>query len=129
MFKAMEQALEQLSRQQLVALVTQQQQAARRQEDALAQKEAALCQKQEQVDWLQAQVEQYRRMLFGQRRERFAADSRQLPLPFEASQGQALELEERLEEKIEYVRRKQRATAHKGRVALPGHLPVEEVEI
>jgi transposase len=30
---------------------------------------------------------------------------------------------------VEYVRKKQKASAHKGRVALPDHLPVEEIEI
>jgi len=63
-------------------------------------------------------------MLSGQKRERFEIDNKQLPLPFEPTPEQAKEQEEQLVENINYIRRKQ--TAHKGRLALPEHLQVEE---
>lgn len=78
--------------------------------------------------YLKAQIEQYKRMLFGQKRERFEADASQLALPFEASDEQREQQKEALTERIEYVRKKQ-SSAHKGRAALPEHLPVEEIEI
>ena len=138
----MDSALEQLSKQELIALLQeqkrafQQQQALLHQKDltihqkdlALHRQDTTIAQKQEKVDYLQLQVAQLQRMLFGQKRERFLSDSSQLPLPFETPQEQALQQEEKLVEKIEYVRKKQSST-HKGRVALPAHLPVEEVEI
>lgn len=102
----MDTALAGLSKQQLINLVEQQQ--------------------KEQL-YLKAQIEQYKRMLFGQKRERFEADTNQLALPFETTHEQAEQQAEQLTEKIEYVRKKQ--PSHKGRIALPDHLPVEEIEI
>lgn len=98
-------------------------------DEILRSKDEDIVRKQDQVDDLKAQVEQYKRMLFGQKRERFEADSSQLPLPFEPTADQQIQQEEQLTEKIEYVRKKQSASSHKGRVALPAHLPVEEIEI
>lgn len=146
----MNSALDQLSKQELIALLRKEQEAARQNQSELQQQqesirryegtisehestiskiEKTVTEKQDQVDYLKAQVEQYRRMLFGQKRERFEADASQLSLPFEPAQEQVLAQEEQLLEKVEYVRKKQKASAHKGRVALPDHLPVEEIEI
>ena len=111
-------ALEELSKEELIALVREQQNK--------QQREQVL---EEKVELLQWQVDQLKRMIYGQKRERFETHSQQLPLPFEAAPEQALQQEQELVEQIEYVRKKQRASAHKGRVALPDHLPVEEVEI
>jgi transposase len=72
-------------------------------------------------------VAKLQRMLFGQKRERFESDSKQLSLPFEAEEQVLKEQEKEITEKISYVRKKQ--SAHKGRLALPDHLPVEEIEI
>lgn len=116
--------LEKLSKQELIALVKKEQKAVSEVQQ-LQQKSQQL---QDKVVYLEAQVEQYKRMLFGQKRERFEADNNQLPLPFEPSEEQIKEQEEELIEKIAYVRKK-RSSNHKGRVALPDHLPVEEVEI
>ena len=82
---------------------------------------------EKQLAYLKAQVEMYRRMQFGQKRERYEADPAQMPLPFEAGAEEKQEQEQVVEEQISYVRKKK--SAHKGRVALPEHLPVEEVEI
>jgi transposase len=118
----MEQALEQLSKQELIDLL-------KKEKLTVESKEKVIAEKQGQVDYLKAQVEQYKRMVFGQKRERFEADNNQLPLPFEPTPEQEQQQEEQLVEKISYERKKQTKSAHKGRVALPAHLPVEEIEI
>src|SRR5690606_37677566 len=63
---------------------------------------------------------------FGQKRERFQGDPDQISLPFGAEAVEERLQEEGTKEKIEYVRRRPN---HKGRVKLPEHLPVEEIEI
>lgn len=120
----MDLTLEKLSKQELIALIKRDQETVF--ETQRLQQETQ--QLQYKVVCLEAQVEQYKRMLFGQKRERFEADSNQLPLPFAPSEEQVKKQEDELVEKIEYVRKK-RPSAHKGRVALPAHLPVEEIEI
>lgn len=138
----MEMVLEQLTKQELIALLEKERQSVRHHEEHLdkaheiiagkegviTEKEGLIAQKEEQVAYLKAQVEQYKRMLFGQKRERFDADNNQLSLPFEITQEQEKQQEEHLTEQITYVRKKQ-TSAHQGRVALPDHLPVEEIEI
>ncbi len=80
----------------------------------------------EEVDYLKAQIAMYKRMQFGQKRERFEGDPNQAMLPFEVPvQAVLLQLEE-LKEKIEYVRKRPN---HPGRAKLPSRLPVEEIEI
>ncbi|HKK66253.1 MAG TPA: IS66 family transposase, partial [Clostridia bacterium] len=74
-------------------------------------------------------IAQFQRMLFGQKRERFEGDSAQQSLPFEQQQEATGEPEARHQETIRYVRKKQSRENHKGRVPLPDHLPVEEIEI
>jgi transposase len=106
-------ALENLSKHELIHL--------------LSQRDTTIRQRDEQVIYLKAQVAQLQRMLFGQKRERFENPD-QLLLPFTATEGQMQQQAEQLSEKIEYVRKKQQS-AHRGRVVLPDHLPVEEVEI
>ena len=69
------------------------------------------------------------RMLFGQKRERFEGDPDQRLLPFEASADERSQQEIRHEEEITYVRNKPSTSNHKGRLSLPDHLPVEEIEI
>lgn len=51
-----------------------------------------------------------------------------MSLPFEMEADQVQKLEEEVKEKLTYERRK-RNSAHKGRVPLPDHLPVEEIKI
>ena len=82
---------------------------------------------EEKVAHLQYQVELFKRMQFGQKRERFEGDPAQGVLPFETPVEEVAEQEEQIQEQITYTRKKQ--SAHKGRAALPAHLPVEEIEI
>jgi transposase len=100
------------------------------QKDQVIQKqEWVIEQKQADIDWYKGQIAKFQRMLFGQKRERFESNSNQLCLPFEVEvEEQVLEEQEKeFTQKITYVRTKR--SAHKGRLALPDHLPVEEIEI
>ncbi|AFU68596.1 transposase, IS66 family, Orf3 [Psychroflexus torquis ATCC 700755] len=77
---------------------------------------------------LEFQLAQYKRIVHGQKRERFEGDKDQMSLPFEMEPEIAQRQEEEVKEKLTYERRK-RKSAHKGRVPLPQHLPVEEIKI
>jgi transposase len=144
----MEKALDNLSKVELITLVMSKEQALKSQEQLLNDQAQALkdqgqdlkskeenIQKQEEViEQKQADIAYYKelvsklqRMLFGQKRERFESESKQLPLPFELEEQEVKQQEEQLTEKITYVRKKE--STHKGRLPLPDHLPVEEIEI
>ncbi len=77
---------------------------------------------------LKFQLAYYKRLAFGQKRERFEGDKNQMSLPFEMGPETAQKQEGELKEKLTYERRKARSK-HKGRMPLPGHLPVEEIKI
>lgn len=81
----------------------------------------------QEVGYLKSQVEMYKRMQFGQKRERFEGDPSQTALPFDVDAMVAAAQQAEVEQKIISIRKKQ--SAHKGRVALPAHLPVEEIEL
>lgn len=99
-------ALETLSKEQLIAIIHA---------------------KDTENNYLKYQVELFKRMQFGQKRERFEGDPAQGVLPFEAPAEEVAKQEEEVKEQISYTRKKQ--SVHKGRTALPAHLPVEEIEI
>ena len=79
-----------------------------------------------QISQMEFQIDQFKRLLYGAKRERFIAnaDENQLVLPFEVPQEEA---PEKQQEVITYVREKNKRKEHPGRVALPSHLPVEEI--
>ena len=116
----MDMVLETLSREQLVTLL-------KRKDAAIEKHQEAYTSLQEEVTYLKHQVELFKRMQFGQKRERFEGDPAQGVLPFEAPAEEVAKQEEVIKEQITYTRKKQ--SAHKGRAALPAHLPVEEIEI
>lgn len=111
-----------LSKSELIALLQTEQKTVQNYEKRLAQKEQT-------ERWLNEQIAQLKRMIYGQKRERFEADASQTSLPFEADPQQIQVQQQELTEKITYVRKTQSRPNHKGRVALPDHLPVEEIEI
>src|SRR5690554_1948433 len=80
---------------------------------------------EDKVVELQRQIELLRRMQFGQKRERFE-DPNQMTLPLDAEQEVLQEQEEVIKQEITYSRTKKK---HPGRAKLPDHLPVEEIEI
>lgn len=108
----MQTVLETLSREELLELVSSQR--------------TALSDKDEKIDYLQSQLAMYKRMQFGQSRERFEGDPNQPLLPFEAEVAKVERQQEEISEKIEYIRKRPN---HHGRAKLPDHLPVEEIEI
>lgn len=94
--------------------------------DALTQMADALQAKLARKDELIAKLQ---RMLYGQKSERFEPAANQLPLPFEPDPSQQAQRAQVHEQKISYVRTKMARPNHKGRLKLPDHLPVEQVEI
>jgi len=82
--------------------------------------------KDEKIDYLESQLAMYKRMQFGQKRERFEGDPAQTMLPFKAESAEVEQQQEEVKQKIEYIRKRPN---HKGRAKLPAHLPVEEIEI
>lgn len=116
----MDTALENLSKEDLIALL-------QKQNAAIQKHEKTNSSLQEENAYLKSQVDLLKRMQFGQKRERFEGDPAQGVLPFEAEPQQESTQQEEIKEQITYTRKKQ--SAHKGRAALPAHLPVEEMEI
>ena len=80
----------------------------------------------EKVAYLEAQVAMFKRMQFGQKRERFEGDPEQLMLPYEVPAAVKEVQQEQIKQKIEYTRK---LSNHKGRAKLPQHLEVEEIQI
>lgn len=109
----MDTALEALSKEQLIAL--------------LQRKDATIERQDQKIIYLTSRVDLLERLQFGQKRERFEGDPAQGVLPFETLIEEEVQQQEELKEQITYIRKKQ--SAHKGRAALPDHLPVEEIEI
>jgi transposase len=114
-------ALEKLSKKELI----QQLESQHSRSENLAQENENLEQK---VLYLKLQIENLQRLAFGQKRERFEGNSNQILLPFQMPEEEKKELEEQTTEKISYERKKI-ASSHAGRMPLPDHLPVEEIEI
>jgi transposase len=108
----METALENLSKEDLLEVISSRDQKI----DDLIQER----------DYLKSQLAMYKRMQFGQKRERFEGDPNQIALPFEAAPIQIRQQQEEINEKIEYTRKR---SSHKGRAKLAEHLPIEEIEI
>ncbi|SFC85466.1 Transposase [Parapedobacter composti] len=115
----MQAALENLSKEDLLRVVSDR-------DKALADRDEKIDSLTSERDRLKAQVEMLRRMQFGQSRERFEGDPNQTSLPFDVEPAAAEQQGEEIRQKIEYVRKRPN---HKGRAKLPEHLPVVEIEI
>ena len=92
----------------------------------IEEKGATIDKMQARISQMQFQIDQMNRLLYGAKRERFISntDDNQLSLPFEVPQE---EEPEKQQEVITYVREKNKRKEHPGRLALPSHLPVEEI--
>jgi len=123
----MEMALASLPKSELIALLERERRAVSERDLIIGQRDEKITHLAQERDYLKAQVEMLKRMQFGQKRERFEGDSSQIALPFEPTAQEKQQQEATTEEQITYTRKK--TSAHKGRAALPDHLPVEEVEI
>jgi len=138
----MKKDLNNLSKQQLIALLEQQDKALflaqNQQQDAdikiqqLTQDKEDLVEQTKELtqdkEYLKLELDRFKRLLFGQKREQFLANIGQLALPFENTPQQEEEIQEKVEVTRQKVLKKVRQ-AHPGRYKLPDHLPVEEIEI
>src|SRR5690606_267244 len=115
----MEKALENLSKDDLLKVIS-----SRDEKIKSLSKDSSV--KDEKIEYLESQLAMYKRMQFGQSRERFEGDPNQTTLPFEAEPAEVEQQQQEVKEKIEYTRKRPN---HKGRAKLPEHLPVEEIEI
>ena len=111
-FYSMETALENLSKQELIVLLEHQ--------------KTSISSRDEKISYLESQLAMYKRMQFGQKRERFEGDPNQTMLPFQADVAAEGQQQEQIKQKIEYVRKRPN---HHGRAKLPAHLDVEEIQI
>lgn len=77
---------------------------------------------------MQFQIDQFKRLLFGAKRERFISNQEdgQLSLPFDVEPLPDPEVQK---EEVSYTRKKAKRENHPGRMPLPDHLPVEETII
>ena len=108
----METTLENLSKEDLLKVISS--------------RDQVLAERNERIGYLEAQLAMYKRMQFGQKRERFEGDPHQTILPLDVAPMEKEQQQETVKEKIEYLRKRPN---HKGRAKLPEHLPVVEVEI
>lgn len=139
----MEIDLENLSKQELLALLTKAQKTISMQDKTILKQEKEFL-KQEKCATIKASkledrntileqknadlerlVKLLQRMKFGQSRERFE-DPNQTQLPLDVEPEVIQEQEEVIKQEITYSREKKK---HPGRAKLPDHLPVEEIEI
>ncbi|MGL4584513.1 MAG: IS66 family transposase, partial [Flavobacterium sp.] len=121
----MEIDLENLSKQELLALIKKQSKTISKQEKAISKQEHKTSVLEEKNTELERLVKLLQRMKFGQSRERFE-DPDQMELPFEVEQITKEVQEETIKQEITYSREKKK---HPGRAKLPDNLPVEVVEI
>ena len=79
--------------------------------------------------YLKSQIEQLKRLIYGQKRERFEQnDNGQLSLPFLIDTEKKKQLDEQTVEEVKKEAKKRNAN-HKGRRPFPEHLEVEEIHI
>ena len=122
----MEKALENLSKEDLLKVISSQQKEITDLSKSSSVKDEKIQHLLQERDHLKSQVEMLKRMQFGQKRERFEGDPNQTMLPFEAEPAEVEQQQEEIKQKIEYIRKRPN---HKGRAKLPAHLPVEEIEL
>lgn len=125
----MENQLATLSKTELVELVLTQQKAVARLEKTTNEKDRKIADQQHQLARKDEWIAQLQRMLFGQKRERFQTPENQMSLPFAPSPEQEKQQAEVHEQKLTRLQEKKPRPNHKGRMPLPDHLPVEEIEI
>jgi len=97
-------------------------------EDKIKKQEQELEKYSQEIKYLKHQIEQYKRILFGTKSERFLSNEipNQLTLPFEINQEEVAQEVEKVKETVTYEREKT-TKKHPGRMVLPSHLPVNEI--
>ncbi|WP_143559537.1 IS66 family transposase, partial [Sphingobacterium sp. JB170] len=122
----METALENLSKEDLLKVISSRDRTLKERDEKITALSEDSSIKDEKIGYLESQLAMYKRMQFGQKRERFECDPNQIALPFEAGSVEVEQQQEETKQKIEYTRKRPN---HKGRAKLPKHLPVEEIRI
>jgi len=84
----------------------------------------------EKFSSMKFELSQLRRLIYGSKRERFVSGTEdgQMSLPFDVETGSQEENSEATTEEVSSFQRRKRKN-HPGRLALPDHLPVEEIII
>jgi transposase len=142
----MENTLEKLSKAELIALIGQKdllikerdfavqsrEEVVRKKDEVIQQKQAEIMETKAEIARKEAEIAKLRRMLFGQKRERFEASSIQLPLDFggNLSEQDIKTIEELISQKAEKIKQEEQNTSpvrHPGRSPLPKHLSVKEI--
>jgi len=84
---------------------------------------------EQENNYLKFQIEQFKRAMYGSKKERFIASENpeQLSIPFEVDEQKVTEAVEAVVEEITYERKKAGSKNHPGRLALPSHLLVNEI--
>jgi len=88
-----------------------------------------LSKSEQENSYLKFQIEQFKRAMYGSKKERFIAyeNPEQLSIPFEVDEQKVTEAVEAVVEEISYKRKKAGSKNHPGRLALPSHLLVNEI--
>src|SRR5690625_7238435 len=115
----METALENLSKEDLLKVISSRDEKIKSLSRDTSEKDQKIDYLTQERDHLKSQVEMLRRMQFGQKRERFEGDPNQTALPFEAEAVEVAQRQEEVKQKIEYVRKRPN---HQGRTKLPAQL-------
>lgn len=79
----MQEPLENLTKSQLLSLLQKQEKSLQQEAEKLMKVERNLAQKEHKISDLEFQLAYYKRLAFGQKRERFEGDKNQMSLPFE----------------------------------------------
>ena len=84
----------------------------------------------EKFSMMKFELSQLKRLVFGSKRERFVsgAEDAQMSLPFDIETASQEEISKPATEEVSSFQRRKREN-HPGRLALPDHLPVEEIII
>jgi transposase len=133
----MSKALENMTKEQLQAMVLEQQQKIQVKEQEIQvitkEKESLLKKIQDMLEKFSSmtfELAQLKRLIFGSKRERFVSGSEdaQMSLPFDIEPSSREETVKPATEEVSSHQRRKRKN-HPGRLALPDHLPVEEIII
>lgn len=99
----MQTALKHLSKEDLLAMVSDRDRALAERNEKIIILSHETSKKDEEIGYLKSQLAMYRRMQFGQKRERFEGDPNQTALPFEAASVEVVEQQEETKQKTKRI--------------------------
>jgi transposase len=117
---------ENLSKEELVKLLSEERKLVVKQEQEIVKQEQEIVRQEQEIEWLRHQLAQLKRMQFGSKRERFVADKNQTSIEFNEYANQEEKQDQTpVKETVTYERAKAERK-HNGRNRLPENLPVVE---